>query len=263
MKKGQIYIISTGTGNGEQLTLNALNLLKRSELIVGYSKYIDDIKNIIANKKTYSTGMTKEVDRCKYAINQALQGITTTLISNGDANVYGMAGLVLEIIDQNQLWNKIDIFIEPGVSSIFAAAAKAGAPIMSDFAVISLSNLLTPLEKIKLRLEYAFKGDFVAGIYNPLSHSRKEPYEEFLKLLKAYADKNTPVVIAKDIGRPNEKIIIKNVSYLLETGIDLDIINMSTIIIIGNSSTKIVNDDNYVITQRGYQQNYDYKLITN
>ena len=142
MSKGEIYIISTGTGNVQQLTGNACELLGKADLIVGYTKYIKDIESLIKDKEVYSTGMTHEVDRCKYAVEQALTSKKVALISNGDANVYGMAGLVLEIIEANNLWDKLEVIIEPGITSILTAAAKAGAPIMHDFAVVSLSNLL-------------------------------------------------------------------------------------------------------------------------
>ena len=176
MSKGEIYIISTGSGNIQQITGNAMEFLKKADLIVGYSKYIKDIASAIEGKEVYSTGMTHEVDRCKYAIKQALTSKKVALISNGDANIYGMAGLVLEIIEANNLWDKLEIVIEPGITSLLTAAAKAGAPIMQDFAVVSLSNLLTSLDLIEKRLKNALEADFVLGLYNPLSHSRKEPF---------------------------------------------------------------------------------------
>ncbi|OGI18690.1 MAG: precorrin-3B C(17)-methyltransferase [Candidatus Melainabacteria bacterium RIFOXYA2_FULL_32_9] len=260
MSKGEIYIVSTGTGNIQQLTGNAVECLNKADLIVGYSKYIKDIESLIEGKEIYSTGMTHEVDRCKYAVQETLKSKKVALISNGDANVYGMAGLVLEIIDANNLWDKLEVVIEPGITSILTAAAKAGAPIMHDFAVISLSNLLTPIELIYKRLNNALEADFVLGLYNPLSHSRKEPYAKFLEVLKQHRKEDTPVVIAQNLGRDNETIYIKTVKDLLEFKDDMKMINMSTILIIGSSATKLVNSGKNVITKRGYQQNYDYQL---
>ena len=260
MSKGEIYIISTGSGNIQQITGNAMEFLKKADLIVGYSKYIKDIASAIEGKEVYSTGMTHEVDRCKYAIKQALTSKKVALISNGDANIYGMAGLVLEIIEANNLWDKLEIVIEPGITSLLTAAAKAGAPIMQDFAVVSLSNLLTSLDLIEKRLKNALEADFVLGLYNPLSHSRKEPFLKFLEILKDRRKEETPVVIAQNLGRENEKIYIKTVKDLLDFEGDGKLINMSTILIIGNSSTKLVNSGKNVITCRGYQQNYDYIL---
>lgn len=260
MRKGEIYIVSTGIGEKDHLTYNALALLQKADLIVGYQKYIDDIKPLIEKKIIYSTGMTQEVDRCKYAIQKALDKTKVALISNGDVNVYGMAGLILEIIDSNKLWDKLDIVIEPGITTLLAAAAKTGAPIMNDFAVISLSNLLTPLELIQKRISKALESDFVIGIYNPLSKTRQEPYITFLEMLKKYSSPSIPVIIAQNLGRKSEQIAIKTVADLINSGVDTEMINMSSILIIGNSTTKIVNDGNYVITSRGYQQVYEYSL---
>lgn len=260
MSKGEIYIISTGCGNPSYLTQNASELLKKSNLIIGYNKYIKDIKEVIQGKEVFSTGMTHEVDRCKYAIKEALAFKKVGLISNGDANVYGMAGLVLEIIEDNNLWDKLDIFIEPGITSFLAAASKAGAPVMNDFAIVSLSNLLTPIEKIKKRIQNALEADFVLGLYNPLSHSRTEPYLMFLENLKKYCDKSVPVVIAQNLGRENEKIIISSASELIKESVNIELINMSTVLIIGNSNTTYVNSGKNVVTRRGYQKNYDYSL---
>lgn len=260
MQKGEIYIVSTGMGNIEYITPNALEALKKADLIVGYNKYIKDIAPIIQGKEVYSTGMTHEVDRCKYAVKEAVFGKKIALISNGDANVYGMAGLVLEIIEANNLWDSLEIEITPGITSMLAAASKSGAPVMSDFAVISLSTLLTRIELIELRLKNTLEADFVIGLYNPLSHTRKEPYQKFLNLLKKYRKGEIPVVLAQNLGREAEKIMLKTVAELLEIQANLDIINMSTILIIGNSTTKFVNSEKYILTQRGYQQNYDYNL---
>lgn len=260
MQKGEIYIVSTGTGNLGQLTSNALKALEKSELIVGYKKYIEDIFELIQNKEIQASGMKQEVDRCKYVIEEALKLKKVALICNGDANIYGLAGLVLEIIEQNQLWDKLDIHIEPGITSLLSAASKIGAPITNDFAVVSLSNLLTPLESIKLRLTKALEGDFVLGIYNPLSFSRNEPYLNFLEILKQHKTEQTPVIIAQNLGRSDEKILIKTVKDLLEIKDNLEVVNMSSMLIIGNSSTKTVNSGKNIVTLRGYQQNYDYSL---
>ena len=259
MQKGEIYIISTGAGPG-YITPNAFAALEKADLIAGYTKYLKDIASLIENKETYSTGMTQEAERCKYAVKQALTGKKVALISNGDVNVYGIAGLLLEIVEENNLWDALDITIEPGITSILAAAAKTGAPVVSDFAVISLSTLLTPLDLIELRLKNALEADFVVGIYNPLSHTRNQPYLKFLENLKKYRKETAPVVIAQNIGRETEKIYIKTVKEMLEIGDNLDMVNMSTILIVGNSTTKTINSGKKLVTQRGYQKNYDYKI---
>lgn len=260
MSKGHIHIVSTGVGGVAQMTQSAVIAIEKSDLIVGYTKYINDISSIIKDKEVYSTGMTQEVERCKYVVEQALNGRKVALISNGDANVYGMSGLLLEIVEENKLWDKIDIAIEPGISSVFGAASKAGAPIMTDLAIVSLSNLLTPIELIEHRLKNSLEAEFVLGIYNPLSFTRKEPYEIFLRLIENFRKPETPVIIAQNLGREDEKITVTSVGFLLEIRDNIDEINMSTILIVGNSSTRVVNEGKYVVTQRGYQKNYDYKL---
>jgi precorrin-3B C17-methyltransferase len=260
MKKGEIYIVSTGVGEKEHMTFNALTMLQKADIIVGYKKYIEDIKPLIEGKLSYSSGMTQEVDRCKYAIEKALEKNKVALISNGDVNVYGMAGLVLEIIDANKLWDKLEIVIEPGITTFLAAAAKVGAPVMNDFAVISLSNLLTPVELIQKRLKNALEADFVLGIYNPLSKTRKEPYIMFLELLQKTINSQIPVTIAQNLGREDEKIIICTVAKLINAGDDMEMVNMSSVLIIGNSTSRIVNNGKSIITRRGYQQVYEYSL---
>jgi precorrin-3B C17-methyltransferase len=260
MKKGEIYVVSTGMGNTGSLTGNALELLNKADMVVGYTKYISNISGLIQGKEIYATGMTHEVERCKYAIKQALEFKKVALISNGDVNVYGMAGLVLEIMEENNLWDSLDFVIEPGITSFLAAASKAGAPVMTDFAIISLSNLLTPIELIEKRIKNAMEADFVIGLYNPLSHSRQEPYEMFLKILEELKNPENPIITARDLGRKNELIKLITVKDLIEININIDKINMSTVLIIGNSSTKFINKGKNIVTQRGYQKNYEYKF---
>lgn len=260
MQKGEVYIVSTGMGNLGQLTPNALDVLKSVDLVVGYKKYIEELAEIIEVKDSFSNAMTQEVDRCKLAVKEALIPKKVAVVSNGDANVFGMAGLVLEIINENDLWDKLEVSVEPGISTMFATAAKAGAPIMNDFAVVSLSNRLTPLEQIEIRLRLALEADFVLGIYNPLSKTRKEPFHKFIETLSITRKDDTPIVIAKNVGRDIEDINITTVGELLRVENYDDVIDMSTFLLVGNSQTKIAKSGKHIITPRGYEKNYDYNL---
>ncbi len=179
----KLYILSSGIGGKEFLTKRAFDILKESEVIVSYSKYIEELKKVIEidlnSKEIYTSGMTKEIQRCKDAIESAKGGKTTAIISNGDVNVYGMATLIVELIDEMELWGEIEVEVISGVTAILAVASRVGAPIGQDFAVISLSDRLTPKELIIKRVKSVLESDFVIGIYNPKSKTRVEPYKEF------------------------------------------------------------------------------------
>lgn len=239
MKK--LYVIGIGPGGKEHLTIKAIDALKESEVIVGYKPYLDYVDDFIKGKETFTSGMTGEIERCKKAIEYAKSGKTTSIISTGDAGVYGMAGPVLELLENDE----IDVEIIPGVSSVFSAASELGAPIIHDFAIISLSDLLTPWELIKKRIDLAGQGDFVIGIYNPRSKGRKDHLETCVNILLKYKEKKTPVGIVRDSGRPNT---IKKITTL--DSINYEEIDMKTILIIGNKSTYI--EDDKIITPRGY-----------
>lgn len=239
MKK--LYVIGIGPGGVEHLTQSAIKALEDSEVIVGYVPYLEYVKDFIGDKETFTSGMTGEIERCKKAIEFAKSGKTTSIISTGDAGVYGMAGPILELVEDDE----IEVEIVPGVSSVFSAASELGAPIMHDFAIISLSDLLTPWELILKRIDLAGQGDFVIGIYNPRSKGRPDHLETAVNILLKYKDKKTPVGIVKDSGRPNTKIEITTLD-----SIPYEKIDMKTILIVGNKSTYI--EGNKIITPRGY-----------
>ncbi|MEK7828354.1 MAG: precorrin-3B C(17)-methyltransferase, partial [Deltaproteobacteria bacterium] len=258
---GSIYIIGIGPGSLEHLTLKAKEALESCDAVVGYKTYIDLIKNLISGKEIFSTGMTKEVDRCQKAIELALQGKKVAVVSSGDAGIYGMAGLVFELLivhksqvtshkSQVKEQNKNDhlaIQVIPGVPAFCAAASLLGAPLMHDFASISLSDLLTPWEIIKKRLKMASEGDFVIILYNPKSKTRVSQIEGAIEIISMHRDGNTPVGIVKNALRDGEEI---KITTLRELSGCYDFIDMSTILIIGNSATFISN--NRMITPRGY-----------
>ncbi len=230
-------------------------------MVVGYKTYIDLIKGIIGGKEIFSTGMTKEVDRCQKAIDLAMQGRKVSVVSSGDAGIYGMAGLVLELLqgsgvrgqgsegkNKSQISNlKSQISIIPGVPAFCAAASLLGAPLMHDFAAISLSDLLTPWETIQKRLEMASISDFVIVLYNPKSKTRVSQLEEAIGIIAAHRDENTPVGIVKNAAREGEEI---KITTLRQMPAHYDFIDMTTIVIVGNSATFISNEK--MITPRGY-----------
>jgi len=252
----KLFILSTGPGGTDKITGEVLRDLNECSVVVGYRPYLEDIKEIIKNKETYTSGMTEEIDRCNYAIESALAGKTTALISNGDAGVFGMASLALELAANKVTALQIEIIIRPGVTSFLSAAAKAGAPAGQDFALISLSDRLTDIKVIEKRLQAALEADFVLGIYNPVSRTRKEPYSIFLNILNKTRDPKTPVIVASNLDRENEVIQKITVEELIRHGFELPHLNMSTMIITGNSNT-FYTKNGFAITPRGYFHKYD------
>ncbi|MFZ3121845.1 MAG: cobalamin biosynthesis protein [Thermodesulfovibrionales bacterium] len=270
--KGKIYIVGTGPGSVEHITPYAQNAIRNSDVIVGYGTYLDLIKELIKDKEILSTGMTQEIDRCKEAVELAMSGKTISVISGGDPGIYAMAGLVFEILKSrnwelgNKKWkikknqNKtltshfllpsshfcIDVEVIPGISALNACAARLGAPLMHDFASISLSDRLTPWELIEKRLDAAAKADFVIILYNPKSKGRAEHIDRAREIILKCRKPETPVGIVKGAMRENERVIITDLKNMLLHDID-----MQTTVIIGNSQTFVCNER--MITPRGYE----------
>lgn len=235
-----IYVIGIGPGKQELMTYEAVHAIERSEVIVGYKTYIDLVKDLIKDKEVVCNGMKQEIDRVKKAVEIAKTGKTVGVISSGDAGVYGMAGLVLEMAEGEE------VEVISGVTASTAAAAILGAPLMHDFCHISLSDLLTPLDLIYNRIKLASEADFVICIYNPRSKGRPDYLKEAFEIMKKYKDASTPVGIVRNAGREDQKVSI----YTLET-MDYEIVDMVSIVIVGNSSSYIEN--NKIITRRGYE----------
>jgi len=187
--------------------------------------------------------MGKEVERAKIAVSKALEGHNVVMVSSGDPGVYGMAGIVLEVAAQEK--TPLPVEIVPGVTAATAAASKLGAPLVSDFAVISLSDLLTPWEKIERRLEAAASADFSIVLYNPKSEGRIEPLMKAYEIMLKHIRPETPVGIVKQAGRKGEQVIVTTLKELLNVEID-----MVTTIVVGNSATKVVKGK--MVTARGY-----------
>ena len=224
--------------------------LLKAQVIVGYKTYVDLIgPEILDGKELISTGMMDEIRRCQIAIEKALEGMDTAVVSSGDAGVYGMAGLVLELLAEQGLIESVIVDIIPGIPALSAAAALLGAPLMHDFAVISLSDLLTPWDVIIHRVEAAAKDDFVLVIYNPKSKRRKWQLEDVQNLLLKFRDKYTPVGIVRNAARRGESVEITTLSRIDESRVD-----MLSILFVGNSKTKVFGEK--MITPRGYLEKY-------
>ena len=214
-------------------------------MVVGYKTYIGLLGDLIAGKEVVSSGMTQEAKRAGFAIKAAEEGRQVSLISSGDPGIYGMAGLVLELLGGEEK-DKIRIEIIPGIIAATSCASLLGAPLMHDFAVISLSDILTDLKLIKRRIVKAASGDFVIVFYNPQSKSRTRPLKAAWKILMKYKSPNTPVGMVRNAARKNQEVKITTLKDMLtEKKID-----MVTTIIVGNSRT--FTKRQYMITPRGY-----------
>ena len=243
---GKIYVVGIGPGLVEHMTNAAREAIEKSEIIVGYKTYIEIVKEIISEKEIYSNGMTKEIDRCKKAIELAKEGKTVSVISSGDAGIYGMAGIILELLENEE--EKVKVEIIPGVTALNAAASSLGAPLMHDFCVISLSDLLTDWNLIEKRIENAAAADFVIGIYNPKSKGRPHNIDKAREIILKYRKPSTPVGIVTNAKRENESIKVTTLEDMLK-----EEINMFTVVIVGNSKSYITGDNEKIITPRGYK----------
>ena len=201
-----IYVIGIGPGSRNLMTEEAIKAIEDSEVIVGYKTYINLITEFIGDKEVVQNGMRKEIERCKQAIEIAKTGKTVAVISSGDAGIYGMAGLILELLTKEEADVKVKVV--PGVTASIGAAAVLGAPIMHDFCHISLSDLMTPWEVIEKRLRLAAEADFVICLYNPRSKGRSEHLAKAFEIMGEFKDKSTPVGIVKDVAREDEEKII-------------------------------------------------------
>jgi precorrin-3B C17-methyltransferase len=226
------------------MTLKARQEIENAEVVIGYKTYVKMVESLIKpGAEVFSGIMGKEVERAKAAVTKALENKHVVVISSGDPGVYGMAGLVLEVADLKNASILVEVI--PGVTAATAAAAKLGAPLVSDFAVISLSDLLTPWSLIEKRLHAAAEANFVIVLYNPQSEGRKEPLMKAYEILLKYRNPQTPVGIVKQAGRKGEETSITTLKHLLNCEID-----MATTIIVGNSTTRLVGK--LMVTPRGY-----------
>ena len=240
----KLYVIGIGPGSTEMMSRKAFAILKEVEVIVAYKSYLKLITEIISDEQEiYQSGMGAEKERVTKAIESALNGKSTAIISSGDAGVYGMAGPVLELVDKRNL--DLEVEVVPGITAANAAAAVLGAPLMHDYAVISLSDILTPWDLIVKRLKAAAEADLITVLYNPRSSRRKQQLKIARKIYLEHRDEKTPVGIVRNIERKGEKIIISDLEKLPFKKVD-----MLTTVVIGNSQTYVADDK--IITPRGY-----------
>jgi precorrin-3B C17-methyltransferase len=217
--------------------------LAAAEVVVGYRPYLDLVADLVTTKRLVVSGMRQETVRAAAAVAAATAGARVAVISTGDAGVYGMAGLVLELLPEG---TAVTVEVVPGVTAASAAAACLGAPLMNDFAVVSLSDLLTPLDLIERRLTAAADGDFVIALYNPRSSKRHEPLRRALTILRARRAPVTPVGLVRNALRDGQRAQVTSLAAIREDDVD-----MMTVLIVGNSATQV--RDGRMITPRGYQ----------
>ena len=239
----KIYVVGIGPGEYEQMTIRAAQALEHCDVIIGYTVYVDLVKEHFPGKEFRTTPMTREVERCEMAFETAAEGKTTAMICSGDAGVYGMSGLILEI---GQKYPDVEVEMIPGVTAAVGGASVLGAPLIHDFAVISLSDLLTPWEKIEQRLLAAAQADFVVCLYNPSSKKRHDYLQKACDLMMKYKSEDTVCGTVSNIGRDGEAMKLYTLKELRDTQVD-----MFTTVFVGNSQTCVM--DGKMVTPRGYR----------
>ena len=238
----KLYVVGIGPGEADQMTIRAMRTLEQCDVIAGYGVYVDLVKPLLPDKEYLVTPMRKEADRCQMAIDCAMTGRSVALISSGDAGVYGMAGLLCEMAQGLE----IEVEVVPGVTAALSGGAVLGAPLTHDFAVISLSDLLTPWEKIEKRLECAAMADLAMAIYNPASHRRSDYLHRACEVVLRHASPDTVCGVVRNIGREGEEMHVMTLRELADYPAD-----MFTTVFIGNTQTKVV--DGRMVTPRGYR----------
>ncbi len=239
----KLYVVGMGPGKHDAMTFAADRALRDSAVIIGYSKYIELIREEYPDKEFADTGMTRETERCREALRRAAAGDTVALVCSGDSGVYGMAGLIFELSGE---YGKVEIEVIPGVTAALSGGAVLGAPLGHDFAVVSLSDLLTPWETIEKRLEAAAAGDFCIALYNPSSHRRSDYLQRACDILLRALSPDTVCGLVRQIGREGESFRVLTLGELRDTPVD-----MFTTVFIGNSATRSIAGR--MVTPRGYR----------
>ncbi|MDO5132140.1 MAG: precorrin-3B C(17)-methyltransferase [Eubacteriales bacterium] len=241
-KKGKLTVVGIGPGAMDKLTFEAYRAMEECDVIAGYHVYVDLVRDSFPDKKIVSTAMRREEERCVQALEEAAAGRNVAFICSGDAGVYGLAGLIFEVA---QDYPGVEIEVIPGVTAALSGAACLGAPLIHDFALISLSDLMTPWETIEKRLRMAAAGDFAIVLYNPSSHRRKEHLQKACEILLEILPENRVCGTVRNIGREGEETRIYTLGELRNVHVD-----MFTTVFIGNASTKRIGDK--MVTPRGY-----------
>lgn len=244
MKRNLVYVVGLGPGDPQFLTAQAKTALENADVLCGYTVYINLIRSFYPEKEVHATGMTKEIDRCRWALETAQSGKTVALVCSGDAGVYGMASLILELAPN---YPSVEIEVIPGLTAALSGGAVLGAPLAHDFCVISLSDRLTPWEIIEKRLACAAMGDFCVAIYNPSSKGRPDYLQCAVRiLLQNGKSEETVCGIVRNIGRERQQSEIITLRELENKQVD-----MFTTVYIGNKTTK--NIEGKMVTPRGYR----------
>ncbi len=245
-----LVAVSLGPGDESLLPPAARAALERAEVVVGYKGYMELVSSsLLEGKEVFSTGMMGEVERVNRAVDFAQEGRDTAVVCSGDAGIYAMAGLILETLEARGLLDKVGFEVVPGVPAFNAAAALLGAPLMHDFASVSLSDLLTPWETIEKRLRLASEADFVLAVYNPRSKRRSDHLRRALDIVARVRSPETPVGLVKRAYRPDQEIFVTTLGDF-----DSELVDMQSILIIGNSTTRMAGER--MLTPRGYHTKY-------
>ena len=245
---GIIKVVGIGPGGKDDMTPRALKVIEQADTVAGYNTYIKLVNYLLEGKNVIGTGMMQEIDRCKMALAEAVKGHNVAVVSSGDSGVYGMAGLLLELTEFER-YREIRITVIPGLTAALAAAALVGAPLMNDFAVLSLSDLMTPKDLIEKRLRLLAETDFVVALYNPASSKRRELLDYAIRVFRA-AGGPLPCALCRNVGREAEQFEL----FTLDT-LPREQVQMTSLVIIGNSRTVIRN--NRLYCPRGYREKYE------
>lgn len=251
--KGILYVVGIGPGAQDHATPAALKAIAESQLVVGYSTYIKLARHLLEGKEIIKTGMTEEIGRARSAIERARDGATVSLISSGDAGVYGMAGLVFQVLKEMG-WKRGDspeLRLIPGMTALNSCASLVGAPLVHDSCSISLSDLLTPWSVIERRIEAAASADFVIGLYNPASGRRTRQIVDAQAIIRRHREGTTPVALVKSAYRDMQQVVLTDLDNFLDYEI-----GMLTTVIIGSSNTFMF--EGYMVTPRGYTNKYSF-----
>ncbi|MBQ8178849.1 MAG: precorrin-3B C(17)-methyltransferase [Candidatus Methanomethylophilaceae archaeon] len=242
--RGRLHVVGFGPGGKEHMTFKAAEVIQNADVVTGYTAYVNMVKPYFPDKEYKATGMMREVERCRMAIEDAMSGKDVAMISSGDSGIYGMAGIIYQLAEE--MGADIDIDTVPGMTAASTAASVLGAPLMHDLAIISLSDLMTPLDLIMKRVDCAGQGDMIVCLYNPKSKTRTTYLDQARNILLKYRSPDTPVGIVRDAGREGEWSKVTTLG-----GMDPDDVDMFTIVIIGNSQT--YESNGRMITPRGYK----------
>ncbi len=253
MMNNRIYVVGMGPGREDMMTAEAVSALSGADVIVGYTLYVSLLSERFADKEILSTPMKQETERCRLCFEEADKGRTVALICSGDAGVYGLASLMLEMGKDHP---ETEIIVIPGITAAVSGAAVLGAPLNHDFCVISLSDLLTPWEKIEKRLVAAAEGDFAIAIYNPSSHKRKDHLRRACDILLKTIEGERACGYVENIGREGTVAVTCTLNELRDSEV-----NMFTTVFIGNSGSEIINGK--LVTKRGYKIEKDTAICGN